>query len=186
MVPTTSTTEAPAPQKNEPVSERAAYHEAGHAVVAWLAGMKIREARMFREDGGLACVTIHVANGDDFVPFYPDEADRTTAENFIRVLLAGPEAELKRTRSHLNVMAGAISDRIVVEEIAYGLYSPKDIRNQTRQLAREVQDQIYNPKVWDVVKATARRLKLGGTIPGAEVEQVIREAAAKAKIVRAA
>ena len=176
--------------------EVAAYHEAGHALMALLVGRQVFEARIFRRSPGSGRVRHSLcrpACGYDLLqgPGSARALWTFTQEQIlteIRILLAGPLAEAKAVGKPLRSL-GSRSDfqectraveRLdghwhVIGEMA-GVPRPERARILNQERSR-VRRSIARPKVWSLIVRLAHYLAEN---PAAWPEDIVRELGAEA------
>jgi hypothetical protein len=147
--------------------ELAAYHEAGHAVAAYL---------FMIETGGLAL--------DDRClwpsrPWEQDDGSIESAESQILLALAGPAAErkLKGTPelSAHSTEDSALAQRLSAEMQAalIGNADERLIQAHLCYLDEKVRCLFDDPGVWTAVEALAKALLTSGSLPGDEVREIV-------------
>lgn len=148
---------------------RTALHEAGHAVVSLALGRKVRSASIVPQDGRLG--TLRTSKLRRLDPAVSDRRMRMTIEREAMILLAGAVAEQiagagphggRKDRRDALSLVGFLSGS-EAEERAYVAW----LRERTRTLLR-----VH----WAAVIALAHVLVRKGTIDGATVRAVAREA----------
>jgi hypothetical protein len=154
--------------------ERAAYHEAGHCVMA----------RLLKRGFYLATIMPHKRRAGAVFRRRGEE-DPTTREGRRRISdealvnVTGPVAETRRLSGPVNV-DGASSDLAKFEKLAVSLYS-----DQGEQFAflgrklRQARNRLSAPMVWARVEAVADGLLKYGSLGQAQVHRLCREVLAK-------
>jgi hypothetical protein len=167
----------------------AAYHEAGHAVLAVLHGRQIEHASISRALPGNGMV---YSAGPVVTRPAPIPAEwgrfwsqaKKELEATIRISLAGPLAEAKLLGKPLRCL-GSRGDLEKVEyllSLAEGLdemASPwitlprKSTAVLRRRLCRETRRLLARPRVWHMVRALAEDLAGRGSLSGHEIEETL-------------
>jgi hypothetical protein len=158
-----------------------AYHEAGHAFVAWYLGVKIESATIVAGDAYAGRIhhekTIRRKNPD---------SDRTAVqmEKHIRVCLAGPIAQrIYDPRSCRTLHCH--SDNQSAANIALNLYGSSKVATEFLKYLSVSADELLHQS-WHMVKALANEFMSKRTMTGEEVKTFLvgTMAAAKAKRFR--
>jgi hypothetical protein len=147
--------------------EATAFHEAGHAIAAWHAGLEIHSATIVPTPSLDGCVT-H-ANPLYGVRLDYDGSDeaRLRAEAAIVVLLAGPAAQRRHNPRSWRSWHGA-SDHERAVDLATSLNSSdRAVSAHLAWLAILASDQVDS--LWDLVERVARELVERHTMSGAEI-----------------
>jgi len=152
-----------------------AYHEAGHAVVAYIERIKIRKATIVPGKDYLGVVTRqmiekHVRDAFEFAGITP--AKRARVESFIMLSLAGGIAERKHrgranhigSRADYETAAGLAMDATGSGEEATAYFRWLYIRTE----------QIIDA-YWYLVEAVAEALLAKQTLTTADVEQIVHD-----------
>lgn len=146
--------------------EHVAYHEAGHAVIAEIQGLEVRQVEMMFEAPNLGCVhsdpfPFLVCIGDPpYIPGYYG----STVEAQIRMLLAGRLAAAKALKGRMRrrVRNGARCDNQHLIRLARALVGPGiETFELILRLETETTKLLDAPLIWHSVRAVAALLAPG-------------------------
>jgi ATP-dependent Zn protease len=151
-----------------------AYHEAGHAVMAWILGVKIRSATIAPErEAGIAG---SVSHEKVLIGKFPEAIDsdrqRIRAEKLIMVSLAGPIAQvLYNPRSFRRYHAGFDWDR-ALDLSTMCTESISTTERHIEYLEARTKDHLRNPEKWKLVKKLADELLATRTVDGVRIAEL--------------
>lgn len=156
-----------------------AYHEAGHAVIAWTQRLAVYHASIASKAETLG----YVVHSDSLHPrallFDPRSLrTRVAAERNLRVALAGEVSQ--KLMDPGSVQRGLSSDRLAVREILrqlHGEFNQELISVHLRLVELEVE--ILIRKNWFAVEAVASELLSKKKLSGRKIQRVIKCAAEK-------
>lgn len=154
--------------------EATSYHEAGHAVTAYLLQIPMWNVSIEADKDYLGYVLLKYPKW-----FQPDIDNDTRTHNFIKkrimVALAGREAEKIFTGRYNNV--GAESDLGKVRELAMRIISdPKEIEAYIKWLRLSTQNFIKVPYRWYLIETLAKELVNKKHLKRKEVKELINRA----------
>jgi hypothetical protein len=153
-----------------------AFHEAGHAVLAWYLGRTIERVRLEVDAGRGLTETSAPA--------------QMTAEDLHQeamILLGGGEAEFRFAPHRRGCSRGARFDwsralRLIRESLDIKIKTPdrrwldREAEFIESRLAGEVRTLFEGPRLWQAVKAAAEALLQDGILSGPRAEAIIRTA----------
>ena len=150
-----------------------AYHEAGHAVAAFVLRRPIRTASIEPAEGSLGRVEHHPPGKW----FQPDAGVDTRTRNLVKRHivghLAGPLAEERFTGSHNET--GATSDHHHAVDLAsYLVDDDERLQILVDDLSSRAAELLARTDVWRAVEAVAEELVRDRLLAGREVRAVIR------------
>lgn len=154
-----------------------AYHEAGHAVMAWILRVKVRSATIAPDrEAGIAGSVSHEKLLLGKCPETIDsDRQRIRAEKLIMVLLAGPIAQvLYNPRSFRRYHAGFDWNR-VVRLSGMCTESVSTSERHIEYLEGRIKDHLRNPEKWKLVTKVADELLGNTTVDGARVAKLCRQ-----------
>lgn len=152
-----------------------AYHEAGHAVIAWLLGVRFRRAAVTiipdRDSKG------RVKHHSTLKRLRPDVDDsdriRLGIEKTAMIAIAG-EAAQRRFRPMSRRTWHAAQDYHNVSELLSRVLHPKELAPYLKFLQIRVNLMLDRPGAWQAVEAVAEALVRQRTLSADEAAQVIR------------
>jgi hypothetical protein len=157
----------------EPALWPIAFHEAGHAVVAWSRGIKVTSATIVPARDFLGQVTQSNPLRGVRLDYDGSNRARLRAEAVIVVLLAGPVAE-RRHDSRLRRSRYGAHDHERAADLAMRVNgSDKAAEAHLNWLAIVARDEI--DASWDLVERVARKLFEQRTLSAAEIAACCRE-----------
>lgn len=158
--------------------EKTAYHEAGHAVVAYLLGRSVRLVTIVpSEDGTLLGHVLYVPPRlkDEYQYWGSPSLKRAAFENIVRISLAGSIAEGR--------MAGRQSHRQASSDYRYAVEVVSGLVGDDRELSAYLNwlwistENLLSVKPhWRAVEALAQKLLELRTIKGKDAKEIIRNA----------
>ena len=168
--------------------EATAYHEAGHAVMAWIQGIPVRfvtidpdfyyiengSGMSLKDDGVDGRCVLPKRFGDVFFLINPRTCQgRERLQKIVLITLAGEIAErLFRPRSrgyHEMAVGGGIADDLILHKLAEDAEEQKLYLRWIRHRAKGLLK-----RHWKKVEALVRELLLKKTLKGTEVESIFR------------
>ncbi len=153
-----------------------AFHEAGHAVMAWTLGVRLKRVSVVPSKN--AAGECHYGKLSQSKHFEVGDSDRVRlrTEKLIMVALAGSTAQqLYSPRSYHHYQAK--SDYDTVAQLALSITGPpKETNAYLKWLEIRTRETLRLPWHWDAVKAMAEALIKRGTVSSREAKQVIRQA----------
>jgi hypothetical protein len=179
-------------EEQEPTIREIAFHEAGHAVMAWLESRPLQEvsiARRYDESGTTLLIYGHVTQRP-LIPGSLSGVDtvRQALAVGARITLGGPIAELKVKGELIDYhMSTSGNDFSEVKELSETVLRIDGNANSRRLTKRGHEGWIFwqwcmvhdaLEEKWPLVETLADALLQlpGGTMPGPEAEEVIRDA----------
>jgi hypothetical protein len=154
-----------------------AYHEAGHAVVAWLQGHGFKGVSIVADEaaGSVGRVIVNRAPRWFRPDVQMDRRHRTLCEMEIRELLAGSEAERRFTGRRNHVGARRDHERAVdyADWVTGG--SVDEVEPYLDRLSVEVALMFDDDIRWRAVQRLAEELVLRGELSGSEARSIITE-----------
>ena len=131
--------------------QKTAYHEAGHAVIAWGLGIDIGDIVILNEDSGYVSHRSPFSEVVDFDEFENSEDFDSVANNMILYSLAGPMSEKKFNPDGFDT-ACSNDDLEKVSELL--------IRMNTdgASFEKKVQEMINDPDTWAVIQLIANQV----------------------------
>jgi hypothetical protein len=167
------------PKRKRRQATETAFHEAGHAVVAFRLGARqVRRVTIVPSGDTLGCVhespwSMSLWEAIEYLDNYP--AKRLKLENEIVVLLAGREAAKRWSGRYNNL--GARFDFDTADH-----YALKIVGGDTaiasaylRYLVLVAKSWINQSLTWEQIEAVAQELLVKGTLSGKRVGQIINE-----------
>jgi hypothetical protein len=152
-----------------------AYHEAGHAVVAWLQGHGFKGVSIVADEveGSVGRVTANRAPSWFRPDVQMDRRHRTLCEMEIRELLAGFEAERRFTGRRNHVGASRDLERAAdyADWVTGG--SVEEVEPYLDRLSVEVALLFDTDIHWRAVQRLAEELVLRGELSGSEARSII-------------
>jgi hypothetical protein len=159
--------------------EGTAYHEAGHAAVAFYLRRAVTRVTIVPdEDKGTLGHVRHTALSKALITVFEegvDERRRDWIEREILIYFAGGLAEKKLTGRMNHVGMGG--DVRAVEEWASRIcYTPEEARAYVTWLSKRAEALVNDKVVWSCVEAMARELLKAKTLSGRRARQIYRQA----------
>ena len=158
--------------------EAVAYHEAGHAIMAWLLNVRIRKATIVPDAraGSLGHVRHEKLLLGKFPEFDNSDRQRIRIEKLIVVCLAGPIAQvLFRPRSFRKYHASSDWKQAVdLSSLCNG--SDPAITKHLAYLEIRTRDSLQTPSNRVFIECVAKELVNKHTLSGKEVSAICREA----------
>lgn len=159
-----------------PTRQATAYHEAGHAVAAWLSGIKIESISIIpsAEDDGRI---VH-ANPLHGIKIECEGSDRgrLPAERLATVRLAGPIAQRIWNARSWRSRHGAADFEQALNGIAAFSSSPRHCEAWLRAIEVATEDMLRLPEVWAIVAGVAEllmeRRSLAGGYAAAAIDRL--------------
>jgi hypothetical protein len=152
-----------------------AYHEAGHAVVTFWLGLRLRSLTIVPDlTQGSTGSCHHSSLGLRGVDYSPSDKNRLRAERGIIVALAGMEAQ-RRFRPRSVRHYHAWHDYRNAVDLASYFFGDADVLTQFMKfMVARTQHLLGESGVWDCVRTVADALLKQPTMIGHEVEALIR------------
>jgi len=163
--------------------ERAAYYQAGHAIVALSEALEV--VRLYIEPDGSSWIDVR----------FPDLSQsrlsrsvraRLDAKSVIQTLLAGPAAKLRYRfgtpypdaplQEFDLLMPDMMESQAIWRAICLAGQISEDSPSLIRCLWRRVSRQIHQGATWAAIKAVANALLINGELAGCEVRAIVRTA----------
>jgi len=166
------------PTKKTHNKQATAFHEAGHAVVAWLEGIRIEEVSIIPSEDSHG----HVVH---FIP----RILRTTRLDVevtplahhnllreIRVLLAGEIAQRRFAPRSLRHYHGDSDRRGVADYLSYITSSDREFEAYFKLLVIQTEDKLFNhdSHVWSLIERVAQALMVRGQLSWKELLEITR------------
>jgi hypothetical protein len=146
-------------------SRQVAYHEAGHAVVAWLMEIPFTAVAVYdpRSDDTLGEVTFNPNRLPDYMFCPMNHFDRSRARNYlsrdISMTLAGPVAQSLHARCWQELPMVPGDDEWIAYELAEMLYSERARQfSWINRLRFQTLELLQRPEAWDAVQRVANAL----------------------------
>jgi hypothetical protein len=154
--------------------ERTAYHEAGHAVMAYLEQIAISHASIIENEESFGRVVLKSVVGPSF-EFDLSWRNRKSIEKHCKVYLAGSIAErLARGRANWR---GAHGDRSALANLIQYVYAQEEVvKAYVDYLSALTASELKNERTWRAVTAVAKELLERGRLGGRTVRRIVREA----------
>jgi hypothetical protein len=153
--------------------EVVAYHEAGHAMVAWQLGGRVRLVTIDPDnDDGPAW------EGGTEIRWRRSEGERELARKLVRVSLAGPVAEMLYTGDpyHPGMVAEWAADWHAAWESAQLLWpDERQCLASLEQISLELYRHLNQESQWAALAALADNLLAHDTLERDEIEEILRD-----------
>ncbi len=151
-------------------TERAAYHEAGHAVVQYLLGMKTKRVSIIKDAVSSGRTEFTWPRGLDQVEG-PPRSERLL-ECIVTSSFAGWAAERRRAGSARRV--GVSADLVYAHHFSRCACSSKtQIMKYLREMKMRAQELIENEDNWELVGVVANALLNKPTMYGKQVREIL-------------
>ena len=153
--------------------EEVAYHEAGHAVMAYFLGVRVLSASIQPEEG--------ISEGHVLFPGVPTWVENNDSprayrwlEYSVRVAMAGPVAYRIHTGTHSEHAASSDSRQAV--DLAYhACGSTRQVEAWLHWLHVVVEEYLSSPMRWKAVEAVAAALLKHKRLSGRRLRKIIQE-----------
>lgn len=167
--------------------ERYAFHEAGHAVMAWTVGLPVEGVYMIREGRTAGYVStvrtvftqiIEMVQEDEYplLSLWKRDALAALAYDYIAVKLAGPVSQIRvepQSAPRLRVwLTTGAADRHEANQLADYLFTG-DGDQFVRTAEKDVRRRLSEGHLWNAVQTVARRLEPGAIIEGDELHHLL-------------
>lgn len=151
-----------------------AYHEAGHAVIAWKRGLKVKSATIVPGDGFDGRVRHSSALGRINIEFDGSDRARIRVETAIVVSLAGPEAQRRFNPRSWRAYHGETDYALVTDLALRANGSPETTQAFVDWLSLVARDVVVLS--WPIIEKVAAALIERNTLSAVELEDVMRSA----------
>jgi hypothetical protein len=159
--------------KKNPRRERVAYHEAGHAVMAWAVGSKLRRVDIEKTEGREGQTHDTTLTRNERLDYVVTDRARLKMEGDAQVFLAGRTAEIiLNPRSRPYGYRGDYSKAIDL----VSCFAANNRVVETHLAYLEARAHAALTRYWPAVVALALALLAQVTVSGDEAERVITEA----------
>ena len=162
--------------KRNKALESIAYHEAGHAVVAWRVGVEAKSLSIISEPGSKGRY-IHKPYFTDITPEY-DTSPRAERrlKNMVLVCFAGEIAQRRFNSGEWRDYHGERDFDQAVDLLNYLAGSEDDLQAHINAIHLQAQQMVEDPSVWLCIGALAAALLEHGELSGTETVRIIRDA----------
>jgi len=158
--------------QREKLDKAYAYHEAGHAVVAWDQGLRIHRGTI-HADGNSPGHVLH-SWGVPAILFESGSGQslRTAVERNVRAALAGEVAQRRAAPKSIRSFDGA-GDRENIADLLVALHGYNNERINVHQRLLVLETEGIVDRWWHCVEAVAQLLLDRRTVPGRDIRAAI-------------
>jgi hypothetical protein len=150
-----------------------AFHEAGHAVMAWQQGIAIRHATILPT----ADARVEISHPDPLRGLHLDwdgsDRARLRAEKLIRICLAGPIAQRRYRANSYRRWHGSPDHRQALDILSQICRSVRQIPAYWRLLEIQTEDVLMHEPVWQKVETLAAALLTRSSLDGREIGEIL-------------